>query len=85
LRESLVKDWLKEIRLREGLKQKNLARELGITPAFYCFIEKGIRNVSVNLAKSIAAALHFERYGIDWTRFYEDERETAPQETGANA
>jgi hypothetical protein len=51
---------------------------LGISNAFYCLIESGARGKPLNpaIAKRIAAALHFDRYGITWVRFYDDEPES---------
>jgi transcriptional regulator with XRE-family HTH domain len=71
--------WLIDIRQQEGISQTKVADKVKISKQYYNMIEAGTRGKSIrgSLAKSIAAALHFERYGIDWTRFYEDDARTS--------
>lgn len=57
---------LKEIRIKKGLMQKDVAKLSNITPSFYCLIEKGERKPSLETAKSIADAL-----GVSLDEFYE--------------
>ena len=64
-----MRDWLKEIRKRKGMTQRDAAIASGICRSYYSAIEEGTRNVPVPTAKKIAAAL-----GFDWQRFYEDEK-----------
>jgi len=45
-----------------------VSKQAGISESYYSMIESGSRNVSVEVAKKIAAVLGFE-----WTRFYQDE------------
>lgn len=64
--------WLEKIRLERGISQKAVADAAGISQPTYCNIEKGKRGVSVETAKRIAAELGFE-----WTRFFEENSESA--------
>ena len=59
-------DWLKELRERRGMNQRQVAEQVGISQPTYCFIESGKRGVGVKTAKRIAAVL-----GFYWTRFFE--------------
>ena len=59
--------WLKELRAKSGMTEKQIAFQSGISQQFYNYIENGKRRPSVETAKKIAALL-----GFDWTRFYED-------------
>ena len=59
-------DWLKELRERRGMNQRQVAEQVGISQPTYCLIESGKRGVGVKTAKRIAAVL-----GFDWTRFFE--------------
>lgn len=63
-------DWLKEIRVRCGKTQEEIADAAGITRGAYCNIETGVRRPSVEVAKRISNVL-----GCDWKMFFEDERE----------
>ncbi|MBQ0038342.1 MAG: helix-turn-helix transcriptional regulator [Clostridiales bacterium] len=57
-------NWLEAIRARRS--QAEVAKEAGISQAFYCEIETGKKRPSVAVAKRIAAVLGFE-----WVRFFE--------------
>ncbi len=48
---------VRSCRERQGLKQESLAREVGVTQAMLCQVEKGIRTPSVAVAGEIARAL----------------------------
>lgn len=56
--------WLEAI--RKNRSQADVAKNAGISQAFYCEIERGKKCPSVPVAKKIAAVL-----GFDWTKFYE--------------
>ncbi|SEA52830.1 DNA-binding transcriptional regulator, XRE-family HTH domain [Thalassobacillus cyri] len=58
--------WLKEFRTQRGFTQSKVAELSGIERSYYTMIEKGNRNPSVFVAKSIASTLGFE-----WTIFFE--------------
>ena len=60
--------WLKEIREQKNLTMLQVSHECKIAESYYCQIENGNRNPSVETAKKIADVLGFE-----WTQFYEDE------------
>ena len=62
--------WLVNKRVKMNLTQKQIAKELNISDAAYCFIENGSRKPSVALAKKIGKKLNFK-----WTRFFEEEKE----------
>lgn len=49
---------IKTIRLLKNKTQKELANEIGITQAFLSLIEKGEREVSINLLKALGKALN---------------------------
>jgi DNA-binding XRE family transcriptional regulator len=63
-----MRTWLKETRESRKLLQKDIARPVGISQAYYTFIENGSRCPSVKIAKKIAAILNF-----DWTKFFEED------------
>ena len=69
--------WLRTIRKSKGLSQKDCADGLGITQQMFSAIEKGKRRPSVDLAKKISEFFDFEKYGISWAKFYEDDSNTA--------
>lgn len=56
---------LKEIRINKNLIQKDLAEMCNISGSYYSLIEKGLRNPSIDTAKSIADSL-----GITLDVFY---------------
>lgn len=60
--------WLKEIREQKNLTMLQVSHGCKIAESYYCQIENGNRNPSVETAKKIADVL-----GFDWTRFYEDD------------
>jgi len=62
--------WLQEIRIEKGLTQEEVARIVGVNRASLSKVENGKTNPSVRLAQKLGAALD-----IDWTRFYETEKE----------
>lgn len=68
----MKRSWLIAIRKDCGLSQKSVSELVGISQPSYYNIEVGKRKPSVPVAKRIAAAL-----GFDWTRFYEDEQDSA--------
>ena len=66
-----MSNWLMLIRKeKEGKTQAEVAKEAGISQQAYCLIESGTNRPSVDTAKAIAAALHFEKYKLDWTKFF---------------
>lgn len=54
-------------RQAKKMTQLEIARKVGITESFYCFIENKKKRPSVETAKKIAKVLDF-----DWTEFFED-------------
>ena len=45
---------LKDIRKKKNITQEEMAKEVGVTPAYICRVEKGTRNISLSLATDIA-------------------------------
>lgn len=62
-----MRDWLKEIRLKKGLTQEQVAILSDISRSHYTHIEQGTKTPSVDVAKRIAKQL-----GFDWTIFFEN-------------
>ena len=62
-----MRDWLKAIREKAGLTQKDISERIGVSQPSYCNIENGERRPSVDTAKKIARVLRF-----DWTVFYKE-------------
>lgn len=59
--------WLKAIRLAKNLSTYQVAKEAGISQAYYWMIEAGRKHPPVRIAKRIAAVLCFP-----WTDFFRD-------------
>lgn len=57
---------LKSIRMEKGLLQNEVARLSNISPGFYCHIENGNRNPSLDNARQISYIL-----GLSLDDFYE--------------
>lgn len=49
-----MREKLRELRIKKGLKQKEMAEILNISRSFYGLIETGKRNPTLSLAKKIA-------------------------------
>lgn len=60
--------WLKEVREKRGVSQREVAYQVEIAQPTYANIENGKRTPSVGTAKRIGEALGFE-----WTHFFEKE------------
>lgn len=61
-----MREWLINIRKSKGFSQKQVADLCEVTDAYYCYIENGQRNPSVETAKKIAKVLDFL-----WTNFFD--------------
>ena len=66
---------IRYVRKELGLKQGEVAKEVGVAQATYCNIENGKSAPSVDSAKRIGRVL-----GIDWWLLFEDEAELTPDE-----
>ena len=66
---SIMRKWLKDIRLAKGLSQLDVAKKVHITFQYYSYIENGERRPSPQVAKRIAVALGFPD---TWYRLLED-------------
>jgi transcriptional regulator with XRE-family HTH domain len=64
--EQMARNWLREMRLSKNKTMKQVASEAEVSECYYCQIESGARNVSINVAKKIALVL-----GFAWTKFFE--------------
>lgn len=67
-----MREWLKILRNRVKMSQVDVATNAGISQQFYCFIENGERDPSVETAQAIAKVL-----GFNWTRFFEADQEAS--------
>lgn len=48
----------KELRLRKGMSQGDLAKILGVHPTYISGIERGVRNMALKNIERLAKALH---------------------------
>lgn len=64
--------FLKQLRIKAGLTQLELAEQCGCDRTMIVKIEKGEVKPGVDLAKRIGKVLDF-----DWTLFYEDKKGSA--------
>ena len=46
---SSTREWLEYARNFRGMTQEQVAKELSITPSYYCFIERGKRKVKMDI------------------------------------
>ena len=60
---------IKAKRVELGIKQKDFAKQLGITSQYLSYIEKGVASPSLFLAKKIADSLNSNIYDLF---FYEE-------------
>lgn len=67
-----MRTWLKDMRRKHKLTQKDIAKAADVDVTMISKIELGERNPSVDLAKKIAAVLEFP-----WTKFYDDDEQAA--------
>lgn len=69
-----MRTWLADIRKTNGLSQAAVAAAAGISQSYYAGIELGTRGkpLAVPLAKKLGQVL-----GFPWTRFYDEDGETA--------
>ena len=70
------REWLRELRIKNGLSQKFIADYLDVKQPTYCNIETGKGDPSVHLAKRLGEALNF-----DWPRLFEDGGRYPPDES----
>lgn len=64
-----MRAWLKEARVNKGMTMQELASMLGISWQSISYYENGMRRPSPETAIRVGKIL-----GIDWRRFYDDER-----------
>lgn len=60
-----MRQWLHDLRINENFSHNDVAKDVGITRAYYGMIENGERTPSVSIAKKIGKKLNF-----DWTDFF---------------
>lgn len=63
----MKRQWLADIRIRQGKTQQEVADCADMSQAGYAGIETGVKTPTVTTAKKIATVLGFE-----WTRFFEE-------------
>lgn len=61
-----MREWLREIRLKQEFTQEQVATKANISQQHYSDIENGKKGIPVKTAKSISRVL-----GFNWQRFYE--------------
>lgn len=64
--------FLQAVRKEKNMTQSEVSKRAGISQPAYCNIENEERKPSVEMAKRIGAVL-----GFDWTRFFEEDRDSA--------
>lgn len=69
--ESILKNRVRELRIRLELRQSDLAREIGVTRQTILAIEKGRLNPSINIALKAARVL---REPVDYVFYLEKDR-----------
>lgn len=62
----ILREFLKQARKALGFNQEEAADAVGISRQYFCMIENGDRNPSVDVAKRIGETLK-----CDWTKFFE--------------
>ena len=45
----MAREWLKDTRTKAGLSQADVAKELGISESYYCYIEAGERQKQMDI------------------------------------
>ncbi|HJA40831.1 MAG TPA: helix-turn-helix domain-containing protein [Firmicutes bacterium] len=63
-----MRAWLKELRIKKGLTQCEVAKKCEISRSYYTHIERGKKTPKVAIAKKIAKELKF-----DWKIFFDDD------------
>ena len=69
-----MRQWLRNIRKVEGYTCRTIAKIIEVSTSHYTNIENDNRNPHPSTAKAIAKALNFEKYGLDWTAFYDNKQ-----------
>lgn len=65
-----MREYMRQLRKKQGLTQKQVANAVGISQCYYCQIEKGFRggHVGIDTFSSLANAL-----GVDVGEFFKSE------------
>ncbi|MEH6943516.1 helix-turn-helix transcriptional regulator [Bacillus sp. JJ722] len=71
-----MRTWLKELRLKKGYTQQDVAEKCNISRSYYTHIESGTKTPTVKIAKLIASVLNFS-----WTIFFENKCSLKEQNT----
>lgn len=66
-----MKNYVREMRNREGMQQKELAKVVGVSRQTLSLIEKGDYNPSLRLCINIAQALNTDLNTLFWRHDYE--------------
>lgn len=72
----IVRLWLINIREKCKMTQEQVSIKAKVSRQFIGMLENNTKvNPHPNTAKRISEVLEFEKYGIDWTKFFEDEQQ----------
>lgn len=66
----VIGDKLKQIRMKRNLRQREVAKQLGITREEISYIERGVRNISLTRLEEL-----LKIYGLSLSSFFEDKEE----------
>jgi HTH-type transcriptional repressor of puuD len=66
----VIGDKLKQIRIKRNLRQREVAKQLGITREEISYIERGVRNISLTRLEDL-----LKIYGLSLSSFFEDKEE----------
>ena len=60
-------EWLKDLRIKAGYSQEEIAEKCKISRSYYSYIERGKKKPQVEIAKLLGKELKF-----NWTNLYEE-------------
>lgn len=66
----VIGDKLRALRIKRGMRQREVAKELGITREEISYIERGVRNISLTRLEEL-----LKIYGLSLSGFFEDKEE----------
>jgi len=66
----VIGDKLKQIRIKRNLRQREVAKQLGVAREEISYIERGVRNISLTRLEEL-----LKIYGLSLSGFFEDKEE----------
>lgn len=66
----VIGDKLRELRIKRGMRQREVAKQLGIAREEISYIERGVRNISLTRLEEL-----LKIYGLSLSSFFEDKEE----------